>query len=145
MSVSVWVSKISFKTEFSGFGLGLSFHPWLYAWEMHNSCVVYFAKDTRGISWKREKAVHVFCRVGKAFDRVRRKVAEWALRKKGLPEVLVQAMMSFYEGLRTKIRGGSGLLEEFGVSVGVHQGSVLSPLIFAIVVDVVTKDATKRS
>ena len=31
------------------------------------------------------------------------------------------------------------------MSVGVHQGSVLSPLMFAIVVDVVTKDARKRS
>ena len=50
-----------------------------------------------------------------------------------------------YEGLRTKVRGGSGLVEEFGVSVGVHQGSVLSPLIFAIVVDVVKKDARIRS
>ena len=29
--------------------------------------------------------------------------------------------------------------------VGVHQGSVLSPLIFAIVVDVVTKDVRKGS
>ena len=31
------------------------------------------------------------------------------------------------------------------MSVGVHEGSVLSPLIFAIVVDVVTKDARKIS
>ena len=31
------------------------------------------------------------------------------------------------------------------MSVSVHQGSVLSPLTFAIVVDVVTKDARKRS
>ena len=30
-------------------------------------------------------------------------------------------------------------------SVGAHQGSVLLPLIFSIVVDVVTKDASKRS
>ena len=65
--------------------------------------------------------------------------------KKGLPKVLVQAVMSLYEGLRMKVKGGSGLVEEFGVSVGVHQRSVLSPLIFAIAVDVVTKDARKRS
>ena len=65
--------------------------------------------------------------------------------KKGLPEVLVQAVMSLYEGLKTKVRGGSGLVEEFGVSVNVHQGSVLSPLIFAVVVNIVTKDARKRS
>ena len=31
------------------------------------------------------------------------------------------------------------------MSVGVHQGSVLSPLIFAIVVGVVTKDAREGS
>ena len=28
---------------------------------------------------------------------------EWALRKKGLAEVLVQAVMSLYEGSRTKV------------------------------------------
>ena len=38
----------------------------LYAWERHISCVVYFAKDTRRIPWKREKAVHVICRLGKS-------------------------------------------------------------------------------
>ena len=72
---------------------------------------------------------------------VPRKVIEWTLRKKGLAEVLVQAVMSLYEGSRTKVRVGSGTLEEFGVRVGVRQGSVLSPLIFAIVVDVVTEHA----
>ena len=55
--------------------------------------------------------------------------------------MLVQAVMSLYEGSRTKVRVGSGTSEEFGVRVGVHQGPVLSPLIFAIVVDVVTKHA----
>ena len=85
----------------------------------------------------------MFCRLGKAFDRVPRKVMEWALRKKSLPEVLVKAVMSLYEGLRTKVRVGSGLSEEFGVRVGVHQGSVISPLILAIVVDAVTEQARR--
>ena len=55
--------------------------------------------------------------------------------------MLVQAVMSLYEGSRTKVRVGSGRLEEFWVWAGVHQESVLSPLIFAFVVDVVTEHA----
>ena len=90
----------------------------------------------------REKKLYMcFVDLEKAFDRVPRKVMEWALRKKGLAEVLVKAVMSLHEGSRTKVRVGSGTSEEFGVRVGVHQGSVLSPLIFAIVVDVVTEHA----
>ena len=77
------------------------------------------------------------CRT-KTFDKVPRKVMEWALRKRGLAEVLVQAVMSLYEGSKTKVRVGSGTSEEFWVRAGMHQGSVLSPLIFAIVVDAVT-------
>ena len=82
-----------------------------------------------------------FVDLEKAFDKVPRKVMEWALRKKSLPEVLVKAVMSLYKGLRTKVRAGLSLSEEFGVRFGVHQGSVISPLIFAIVVDAVTEQA----
>ena len=39
---------------------------------------------------------------------------------------------------------GSELSEEFLVQVGVHQGSVLSPLPFAIAVDVISENARKR-
>ena len=90
----------------------------------------------------REKNLYTcFVDLEKAFDRVPRKVMEWALRKKGLAEVLVQAVMSLYEGSGTKVRVGSGTSYEFGVRVGVHQRSVLSPLIFAVVVAVVTEHA----
>ena len=62
---------------------------------------------------------------------------KWAMRKKGLPEVIVRAMISLYHGVKTKVRVGSELSEEFLLLVGVHQGSVLSPLLFAIAVDVI--------
>ena len=97
-------------------------------------------KEFRG----REKKLYT-CFVGldKAFDGVPRKVMEWALRKKGLAQVLVQAVMSLCEGSRTKVRVGSGTSDELGVPMGVHYGSVQSPLIFAIVVNVVTEHARK--
>ena len=53
----------------------------------------------------------------------------------------MQANLSLYEGSSTKVRVGSGASEEFWVRVGVHQGSVLSSLIFAIVANVVTEHA----
>ena len=86
-----------------------------------------------------------FVDLEKAFDRVCRRVMEWAMRKKGLPEILVKAVMSLYEGAETKVRVGSGLSEEFSVKVGVHHGSVLSPLLFAfaMVIDEVTENARK--
>ena len=60
-----------------------------------------------------------------AFDRVPRKVFEWAMRKKGIPEE-----MSLCEIAKTRVRVDSELSEEFEVTVGMHQGSVLSPLSF---------------
>ena len=59
------------------------------------------------------------------------------MRKRGIPEAMVRAVMSLYVGAKTRVRNGLELSEEFEVKVGVHQGSVLSPLVFAIVVDVV--------
>ena len=64
-----------------------------------------------------------------------------SIKKEGLAEVLVQAVVSLKEGLRMKIIVGSGTSENFKLRVGVHQGSMLSPLIFAVVVDVVTEQA----
>ena len=84
-----------------------------------------------------------FVDLEKAFDRVPRRMMEWAMRKKGLPEILVNAVMSRYDGAETKVRVGSGLLEEFSVEVGVHQGSVLLPLLFAMVLDEVMEKARK--
>ena len=92
---------------------------------------------------KDKKLYTCFVDMEKAFDRVPRKVMEWAMRKKGLSEVIVRAVMSLYDGAKTRVRVGSAYSEEFEVKVGVHQGSVLSPLLFAIVVDVITENARR--
>ena len=38
------------------------------------------------------------------FDRVQRKVLEWAMRKTGTPEILVRSVKSLYEGAKTRVK-----------------------------------------
>ena len=80
-----------------------------------------------------------FVDLEKAFDRVPREVVKWALRKEGVDEWLIKAVMMTYDGARTAVKVGTGLSDDFEVKVGVHQGSVLSPLLFITVMQAVTK------
>ena len=50
---------------------------------------------------------------------------------------LVQAM---YNNTRSRMRVGSEYSDEFEIGVGVHQGSVLSPLLFIIVLEALSRD-----
>ena len=59
-----------------------------------------------------------FVDLEKAFDGVPRKVLEWAIGKKGIPEVLVISGMSLYEAAKTRVRVKSVLSEEIHVKVG---------------------------
>ena len=79
----------------------------------------------------------------KAFDRVLRKALEWAMRKKDILEAMVRAVMSSFEDAKTRIKVGLELSKEFEVKVGVHQGSVLLPLVFAIEIDMGTESVRK--
>ena len=45
-----------------------------------------------------------------------------------------------YEDVRSRVRVGSGCSAEFGVKVGVHQGSVLSLLLFIIVLEALSRE-----
>ena len=49
-------------------------------------CIIYHAKG--------KKLYMCFVDLDKAFIRVPRKVMQWAMRKKGIPEVLVRSVMS---------------------------------------------------
>ena len=51
----------------------------------------------------------------------------------------MKAVMAMYEQARTVVRCSSGVTDPFQVRVGLHQGSVLSPLLFVVVLEEVTR------
>nr|ACH48202.1 reverse transcriptase-like protein [Cyriopagopus schmidti] len=55
-----------------------------------------------------------------AFDRVPREVVKWALRRSGVDEWIVRAVMAMYANARTVVRTACG--DSFDVKVGLHQG-----------------------
>ena len=81
-----------------------------------------------------------FVDLEKAFDRVPRKVLWWTMRKVGVEEWIVRLVQAMYNNARSRVRVGSEYSEEFEVGVGVHQGSVLSPLLFIIVLEALSRD-----
>ena len=74
-----------------------------------------------------------FVDLEKAFDRVPREVVWWALRCMGVDEWIVSVIKAMYEDATTTVRVNGRESKAFSVRVGVHQGSVLSPLLFIIV------------
>ena len=82
----------------------------------------------------------VFIDLEKAFNRVPRDVIWWAMRKLGIDEWLVRLVQSMYKDVRSRVRVGDWYSGEFGVGVGVHQGSVLSPLLFIIVLEALSRE-----
>lgn len=87
-----------------------------------------------------KKDLHlVFIDLEKAFDRVPRDLMVCALRAHGVPETYVMVIVDMYKDVKTKIRCTSGTSEEFPIEVGVHQGSVCSPLLFNITMNYLTE------
>ena len=86
----------------------------------------------------------VFVDLKKAFDRILRVLIENSLRRKGLVECYVKTVMKMYEEVLSQVKVGGEASKEFTVRVGIHQGSILSPFIFAVVMDVVTEEVAKE-
>ena len=80
-----------------------------------------------------------FVDLEKAFDRVPREVLWWTLKKMNVPEKLLEVIKAMYCHAKTAVRTQNGIGDEFEVKVGVHQDSALSPQIFTIVLEALSK------
>ena len=89
---------------------------------------------------KGKKLYFGFVDLEKAFDRVPREVIRWAMRKLGVEEWLVSAVMSMYSGAKTVVRTVYGNSNSFEVKVGMHQGSSLSALLFVMVMEALSRE-----
>ena len=87
----------------------------------------------------------MFVDLEKAYDRVPRQELWECMRQSGVAEKYVRIVQDMYEGSVTSVRCAVGMTEGFQVQVGLHQGSALSPFLFAMVMDRLTDDARQES
>jgi hypothetical protein len=88
-----------------------------------------------------------FVDLEKAYDRVPRDLIWWALRNQGVSESIIDLVETMYRDsvstVRIETNEGTKTGQSFLVQSGVHQGSALSPLLFIIVMEEVTKSVRR--
>ena len=89
---------------------------------------------------KGKKLYFGFVDLENAFDRVLTEVIRWPMRKLGVEEWLVSAVMSMYTGAETVVRTVYVNSNDSEVKVGMHQGSALSPLLFVIAMEAISRE-----
>ena len=76
----------------------------------------------------------VFIDLEKAYDSILHSIIWDSLEAKGISRTYVKAIRDMYDGTTTKIQTLVGTTYPIPVKVGIHQGSTLSPFIFAIII-----------
>ena len=69
----------------------------------------------------------------------------YCMRKSELAEKYVRIVQNVYDDSTTAVRCAVGVPEGFEVKVGLHQGSALSPCLFAMVMDRMTYDIREEA
>ena len=77
----------------------------------------------------------VFVDFEKAFDSVNHYMLYYKLIKNGLHGNLYRVLHSMYQNIKAKVRTPYGITQTFKCLCGVQQGSILSPLLFALFID----------
>ena len=77
----------------------------------------------------------------KAFDSVDHQVLWGILAHYGIPRKVISTIQKLYEGFTCQVIHGGTMGEPFPVTTGVRQGCLLSPLLFLLVIDWVSRTA----
>jgi hypothetical protein len=76
----------------------------------------------------------------KAYDKVRRNVMWSALQKHKVSSKYITLIKDMYDNVVTCVWTSDRDTNDFPINIGLHQGSALSPYLFALVMDEVTRD-----
>jgi len=77
----------------------------------------------------------------KDFDSINREVLSTLLRQYGLPVKIVTIIRALYGGFSAQVVHNGRKTEPLSIRTGVRQGCLLSPLLFLVILDWVTKIA----
>ena len=93
--------------------------------------------------YREKKDLHiVFIDLEKAYDKIPRNVMRLALDKHKVPTKYVGLIKDMYNNVVTSasVRTSDGDTDDFPIKIGLYQGSALSPYLFALVMNEVTRD-----
>ena len=80
----------------------------------------------------------------KAFDTVSREMVLATLRWLEVPDAEVRMVEATYEQTNGRVIIGAGMSEQFRVNISLRQGSALSPLLFIVVMELISRKVSMK-
>ena len=87
----------------------------------------------------------VFINLEKAYDTISNDLIWYCLGRKNVPETFIDIIKDTYEDSITLVSTTVGETGETKIKIGLNQGSALSPLLFIIIMDVITGDIEEET
>ena len=97
------------------------------------------ATSRKEIGKAREMAL-AFVDLEKGFDTVPRNMAMATLRWMEASESEVKMVEAMYENIKGRVVVGSSMSNEFQVNIGLRRGNALSPLVFILVMELISRN-----